>query len=499
MKFLKQTYHYIILIIIILISFSFYSSNFYPLLNSDDALNILMAHYYQLPHDVYCWGQDRGGTIVPLIAQIFIKLFGCSAITAVSFSNYLLLIAGYFGFSTIFKTKSSKLLLAVIWFLPFHRFVDISRFPIGMGYSLIGVAIFFLNKLSEKTTYNTFKSHLMFMAVILTLTLAVWALDLAIVTIVILLLILLLFNILENKKIVVNKTTLFYTIFGVIFCALSIKLAKSFATVTTSNHLKINDFSGIKSSLGILKERFTEVLTFQTHEALVSIYTYCVIIFLVAFMVFVIRKKFCKKLISNKFFTFFMADFGAIFCVFLMASWVLANEMGRWYYVACYISLSMAILLAIEILRPYTKQIKYFQISVVFIALLGSVSTIYTMKHTYPKTLTPKLEIVKEFEQLGDIGVIAEFWNSYIMSCSNPDKIKATVHDKEYVRNQMLVDAVFERDDIYVIRDMWMKTFPDTLKQFGHILIKEGTPFQLSDCDVCKYRKIEQDKNIRVD
>jgi hypothetical protein len=192
-----------------------------------------------------------------------------------------------------------------------------------------------------------------------------------------------------------------------------------------------------------------------------------------------------------------MADFGAIWCVFLMASWVLANEMGRWYYVACYISLSMAILLAIEILRPYTKQIKYFQISVVFIALLGSVSTIYTMKHNYPKTLTPKLKVVKDFEQLGNIGVIAEFWNAYIMSCSNPDKIKATVHDKEYIRNQMLVDAVFERDDIYVIRDMWMKTFPDTLEQFGYMLLKEGTPFQLSDCDVCKYRKIELEKVIK--
>jgi len=56
-----------------------------------------LAYYYQLPQDIYCWGQDRGGTLIPLIAQIFIKLFGCSAVTAVSLSNYLLLIAGYLG------------------------------------------------------------------------------------------------------------------------------------------------------------------------------------------------------------------------------------------------------------------------------------------------------------------------------------------------------------------------------------------------------------------
>jgi len=61
----------------------------------------------------------------------------------------------------------------------------------------------------------------------------------------------------------------------------------------------------------------------------------------------------------------------------------------------------------------------------------------------------------------------------------------------------MLVDAVFERDDIYVIRDSWMKTFPDTLKQFGYTLLKDGSPFQLSDCDVCKYRKIEVEKEMK--
>jgi len=491
---MKQSYYYFILIVIIILtSSSFYSSNFYPLLNSDDALNILMAHYYQLPHDVYAWGQDRGGTLIPMIAQIFIKLFGCPAVTAVSLSNYLVLIAGFFGFSTLFKTKSSKLLLAVIWFLPFQRFVDISRFPVGMGYSLVGVAVFFLNKLSEKTTYNSFKQHLMFIAIILTLTLAVWVLDLLIVTIAVLLSVLLLFNFVEHRRIVINKMSLFYTLFGVIFCASAIKFAKSFAVVQTDNYLKINGFTEIKAALSILKDRFTEVLTLQTQELFVTIYTYCVIIFLIAFTIFVIKKKLYRKLIVNKFFVFFIADFCAIFGVFLLASWVLANEMGRWYYVACYISLSIAILLAVEMLRPYAKQIKYFQISVLLIALIGAFSTIYTMKNTYPKTLTPKLTIVKDFEQLGNIGVIAEFWNSYIMSCSNPDKIKATAHDKAYVRSPMLVDAVFERDDIYVIRDMWMKTFPDTLKQFGYTLLKDGEPFKLSDCDVCKYRKIERE------
>ena len=97
--------------------------------------------------------------------------------------------------------------------------------------------------------------------------------------------------------------------------------------------------------------------------------------------------------------------------------------------------------------------------------------------------------VVGEFQQLGEIGIIAEYWNAYRTSCTAPDKIVATPHDQSDVRNLKLTDMVFEMDDIYVIKDMWLQSFPDTLCQFGHVLIKTCEPFRLGDCDVCKYDK----------
>ena len=47
------------IILIILLSFFTFSENFYPLLNSDMAVNILMTPAFSLPHDIYFWGQDR--------------------------------------------------------------------------------------------------------------------------------------------------------------------------------------------------------------------------------------------------------------------------------------------------------------------------------------------------------------------------------------------------------------------------------------------------------
>lgn len=99
------------------------------------------------------------------------------------------------------------------------------------------------------------------------------------------------------------------------------------------------------------------------------------------------------------------------------------------------------------------------------------------------------VDVVDDFKQLGEIGIIADFWNSYIISCPDPELIIATPHDQSGVRNQKIVEMVFERKNIYVIKDMWMKTFPDTLEQFGHVLLKDGNQFRLGRCYVCKYVK----------
>lgn len=490
MRFQNKPYFYITIFIIIIISFLCYSSNFYPLLNSDDALNILMAHYYKLPNDLYCWGQDRGGTLIPFISQIFIRLFHLSALTSVSVSNYLLLVIGFFGFASLLKTNYSKILFCLIWFLPFQRFIDILRFPIGIEYSLIGFAIFLITKLQSEVSFNRVKSNLLLFAIVLILILSVWVSDLATVTIGVLLFILFVFGILKSKKISISRTVLFYVIFGLISCYLLITYAKSFAILKAEHYLSLNNIASIKTALKILGSKNIEVLTFQTNEILVSIYSYCVILFLIVFIAYTIKKKLFLVLISNKWFTFFISDFIIIFGTFLISSWVLSNEMGRWYFVASYISLSLAILLAIENLSRLYR-IKYFKLALLLIVILGAISPIYTMKYVSPKTLRPIVDVVGEFEQLGEIGVIAEFWNAYIISCPDPEKIKATTHDQCYIRNQKLIDMVFERKNLYVIKDMWMKEFPDTLEQFGYVLLKDGNQFRLGGCDVCKYNKIK--------
>lgn len=474
--------------LIILGSFFLYSSWFYPLLNSDDALNILMAHYYKLPDDFYCWGQDRGGTLIPLLSQLFIKLFGCSALTAVSLSNYLVLILGYFGLSSLIKSRYYKIIFAIIWFLPFQRFVDITRFPIGVEYSIIGAAIYLINKLdSNRNAFCNTKRKVLLALIILLFIISIWVSDLSIVTIAILISVLILYHYIEFKSIKIDKTVIIYAVVGLVSCFLFIKYAKSFAVVKTHNYLEINGLTQIKEAMLILKDAFADVLLLKQNEVSVSVYVYFAIAFFVYLAISVLRGKNVKHLLSNKWIVFFLVDTVAIFSVIILSSWVLANNMGRWYFVATYISLSMTVVLILDNIEKCKKSLRY---GILVLVTIGAVSPVFNMKYVYPKRLTPMTKVVGEFQQLGEIGVIGEFWNSYRTSCTAPDIIVATPHDKSNVRNYKLAEMVFEKNDIYVIKDMWLPEFPDTLNQFGHVLIKSGVPFIIGDCNVCRYDKV---------
>ena len=483
----KKTPYYLLLSIIVLLSFFLYSSRYYPLLNSDDALNVLMAHYYKLPDDFYCWGQDRGGTLIPLISQLFIKLFHCSALVAVSLSNYLLLILGYWGLSSLIKSKYYKIILAVIWFLPVQRYIDLLRFPIGVQYSLLGFSLFLITLLEKKAASKWVVKHLLLLSITMVLSTTVWVSDLSMVPIAVLLGTLALFHILKHKNLRFDKAILPYFFIGTTACYLFVRYAKSFATTKTAHYLSINGFHELKNAMLLLWEALCKDLTFRRDDSGVSLYFFWPLLWVFAFAFFIVKKRLPVHLFSNKWSAFFLADAVVVFAAMLASSWVLANGMGRWYFVATYISFSMFVLLTLD--KAEKRCPKTLRYSVLVLAVLGAITPIYTMKYVEPKTLRPMADIVGEFTQLGEVGIIADFWNSYITSCPDPEHIKATPCDECGVRSQEIVDMVFEKDNIYVIRDMWMDHFPDTLQQFGHVLLKEGEPFNMGNCNVCKYGK----------
>lgn len=487
---MRSFLHYTLISIMIVLSFFCYSSNFYTLLTSDDAIQVLMIHNFQLPHDLYFWGQDRYGSLIPLLGQIFYKGLGFSPLTSESITHYLLLIAGYFAFATFFKSKFSRIILAIAWFFPPLRVIDLLRLNISEEYSLLAIGIYFINTMNSNVLErNKLKHHLLLFGITILFILATWVSDLAIVSIFLIIQLQVYFE--KVRKNVTRgisfkwKPGIYYAIGGFIIGIAFIFYGKFYAD-KSPEYVSFNDFSTTIASVGLFGDSIFELLTFKASEPFTSAYFYLVII--LTLTLFAFRKKVRFGENQKKWFFFFVLDFIFIFMVIMISKWAFTNGIPRRYFTSNYIMFWLAFLLAFEYFAESNLK-KIMQVVLLIAVIIGGFGSLFNLKYIWPKTLKPRAEYAREFESLGRIGIIGNYWNSYINSVTHPDQIIATPDDHSSVRNRSMAYEVMKRDTFYIIRDGWFDVFPDSLNQFGTPLYKNGEEFRMGDCFVCRYRK----------
>jgi hypothetical protein len=488
---MKKIFFYLVIGLIFLLSFYYYSSLFYPILNSDNAVTILMIHSFNLPSDLYFWGQDRMGSLIPLIGQIPFKLFNFSALASEAITHYLILLLGFLAFSSLLKSYFYKIILAFIWFLPPIRLIDGIQLYSGIEYSLIAISCYLFN-LSDKENIQKkiFLHHFILLLITLILIASIWVSDMALMSVFLLIVIQLFYYLRKNKltKLAFKNPKLYYALIGILIGYIFIHYAKSISS-NRQDYTTFSDINTILQSIIIFYNTIADIFLFRATEPFTSIYAYMVII-IIGFSFFVLRKIKINGS-TKKWAVFFLADAIVVFVVIIISQWTFLSNVPRRYFTCTYIAFSFFLLLLFDNLVLANKHNYFLKIFIFLTVFIGGAGTIYNLKYIWPKTLKPKIEIVDEFKKLGKIGIISEYWNSYITSCPNPDLIIATPNEQSYVRNKKITDEVFRQKKLYVIKDMWLESFPDTLKQFGHILLKDGKPFNIGDCNVCKYKKIK--------
>ena len=485
---------YLVLVILISsLSFFFFSSLFYPLLNSDNAVTVLMIHDFKLPNDFYFWGQDRMGSLIPLLAQFFYKVFHQSALTSESITHYVILLSGFLAFASFLKNNWYKLIFCIIWFFPPIHMIDVTQFAFGIHYSLIAIACYLLNIINTGK-YGNFKQHLYFLLLTLTLITAVWVSEMALISMGVLIGIQSLIFMKEKqsiKNIVLNKGVL-YLFVGAILGLLFINQAKSFSPIHQS-YSSFSDFGNILNTFKQFFESIFDMLLFRANEPFTSLYTFLVLI-LIGILLFN-RKKLESK--PNRWFYFFLLEGFVLLFVILISSWTFENNVPRRYFTCTYISLLFALLLFIDGSQVQNNFIKKIRFYALFTVLIGGIGTIYNLKYVSPKTLKPTVQTISEFKKLGQIGIIGDYWNSYLIACVDPDNIIATPHEFSYaVRKHELVEKVFQQKKLYLIKDMWMEEFPDTLSQFGRTIVKKGDEFLIGGCFVNEYKVVSTDARL---
>jgi hypothetical protein len=490
---MRKVIYYILITIIIAISFFHFSGLHYPYLNSDAAIHILMANDFSIPDNLYFWGQDRLGSLIPLLSFIIVKLTGLSAITAVTFIQYIILFIGFLCISQLIKKTEIKILLAVLWFIPPLVFIDFILIAqaFGIQLSLLAISILLFNKL-QSISIKAYRYHFFIFTLSVTLILAVWVSDIAFFSS-ILIALMGLFSFLElqsekkyikiKRKNIFRESGFYHFMFWVLVGLAFITYSKN--TATPDTRYSNNAFQNAKSffqGISLTLEKISDVFTFKYELNIFLGIFFWIAIIIIIILIFNHKHSSKSNNKTRKWFWFFLIHGMITLLIVYTSKWVYTNGMSRRYFVLPYISFAIAILLYLD--NRKIRQLYLYSI----IVLLGLSSLISsTLPLYYPKKLNSRYEQIKAFDQLKEAGIISEYWNSYVSSVANPKNILATPHDSAYVRNPELAQAVLKQKKIYLIKDLWLEEFPEATEQFDHFLKKTGEPFQLGGATLCQY------------
>jgi hypothetical protein len=192
------------------------------------------------------------------------------------------------------------------------------------------------------------------------------------------------------------------------------------------------------------------------------------------------------NLLKRKWFFFYGISFILMLICAIASNWVAENGTDRRYFSIIWISLWIVLLLFSELSSSPHSSLRKKLLMV--LVLTGSASSLYPLY--IPANVPSKNKVLSELKSLNTIGIIAEYSTAYLSSSVDPAHIKATPHDKEYIRNFNLVEDVFKQKRIYLIKEGWLTSFPDTMKQFGFLLQRTGEPFHKAGYELCRYEKI---------
>ena len=318
---------------------------------------------------------------------------------------------------------------------------------------------------------------------------AIWDSDLALVSVSVFILLYFYFLFRENTfKSVLMKIDLYYLIFGIIIGSIFIFYAKSLSPIR-NDYSKIGTLNEILGTLNIFCQSLYDIFLFKKNEIFTSIYSYLALFSVILICVFLKKVKFSDSM-TKRLFLFFLLDLTIVFTIIIITEWTYVAGVPQRYFNCTYISAAILTLLLYESLNLNKVKINIIKYILLITVLIGSFGTLYTMRVVWYKPYKPYSEVVSELDKLGNIGIIAEYWNSYTCSVNEPEKIKATPHDKSWVRNWKLVEDVFKQEKIYLIKDMWLDSFPDTITQFGRTLVRQEKPFNLANANLCRYKII---------
>ena len=531
-----------------IVSFRAFALYRIPAFNSDNAVHVLMAQDIKLPDDLYYWGQNRLGSLLPILSYFGVRILSLSPIVAVSYFQYLLMLIGFLSFSSILSSNFSKLTLALVWFLPAVTFLSTieTAQPYTPQFATIGCALAFIHHLNICKNSIFGQRGLLVIGSLISLGLSLWISEQSIIIVLIVGYLIrgkcIALDAVENESQYLNRSentpeknfSKFNptNIIGNIIRHLNYSKIFNFTTLMGVAFIIIAKISATPSygifginSLAITWIVFQSVMkliiqsiTFSIDNWLLSSYSLACLglaSFLIAISIIGIQKSWTKNFKFRhiirqafdsdlKWSVLFGINTIGSFLLLISSEWVYKNDINIRYFSVVYLSLWLTIIFysdaiinislqssRIRVVNSFKKYLFRINtpllVSLFLVALIGSMSL-----PPYVYSLSPaksQLSKLIGFNQLGEAGIIGNYWTSYIICSVNPEKLSCTPHDRDMVRSIRSRKKVMASSKIYLVKERWLDHFPDQIIQFETKLTKQGPELKIDEYTLALYKR----------
>lgn len=435
-----------------------------------------MVEYWDWKVDWYYWGQDRLGSLLPLVAWPFYRLglgsfeaLGLAQLTILSFSLVLAF--------QMFKHNLARLVVAVVLLYPIYPF----WMQVSAGHPYLGQVLFGLLWIQIDQSKLELKYKALLLPVLAVLNLWVSELSLAIILAYV-------FLKLPQWRALKLQNTLI-TVGTAALSLSALKFAKSKA-VSLPDYGRF--FAGpmeVLESVGQQLSLFAELLVFNSNKPFNSLLAWGLLLFSLSLPWFWWKS---PKKLSFTATLLLLAGLGA-FAMIQLSHW--NNLMGQplRYYTYPYILWTLGLIKAYADVASTKVQYGFSG----FLLMLSLSASLHfnqffppgadgRMTRAEAESLIGKL--AEEFPN-ESVGLIASYWNSYL-----PDALSTQVYSMprkgEHIRDFRPLQNLKNQKTIVLIRNGWLEELPDEITQFDLLLKRSSPKMRIGKIEYAYYQNL---------
>lgn len=470
---------WVFLLVIATLSFLYFGMPFYPFLDSDLAVHVYMTESFSFGENLYFWHQDRLGSIVPMTGHLLYKLFDLAPVWACAMAEYLYLAAGCYAFWYFIPLRWQRWLFTVLWFFPAFEMTCLllTAHPYGEQMAFVAFSLVCFDR-----SLLGYRPEVYIPSFFAFAFLAVWVSDFSVLFYVFLPVFFYkrLRPVFLSLFVPVQWKPLALSLLSIILGAAFIFYAKTHTPKDSMyvDHLLANK-EELTHSLSMFWLYTYNVITFNSISLLNSLMFYSASIVAVLILA---GKRLGMQVSSWSvyFLVLSVLSIAALCCL----RWVAVNYVMLKYFIPAFV-LMWAGFFSV---RPrHNTSLYTYALFLSIATIMSAAGGLY--QHVNNSRIVTGLKEVEAIKTLAPVGFIGDYWYSYLLGIADPSSIATTPHEGQFCRNRELLGKVLAYDTVYMVKNQWLDTFPDTIVQYGHVWIRSGAEVNLTPFEMAPYRK----------